>query len=145
MKYCLVKSAIVLASLTLLLTPVWAQKGKPGGGGGSGGGSTCAVVATPILSTSSASHGTSVGVFSRVGNCSSGKKRFTVTVTATDSCNQETVIASSVIAFDAGQYKLISVTYAVAPDTCSGSSTIRVSAFSGDTLLSTDSAPLTIQ
>src|SRR5437867_5530240 len=108
------KGIVALSCLVLLSIPLFAQKGKPGGGGGGGstGSSSCAVVATPLVSTPTASAGINVGVFSRVGNCSSGKKRYTVTVSALSSCGEETVIAAPVITFEAGQYKLVSTTYA---------------------------------
>jgi hypothetical protein len=143
MRNQLIKGVMGFVCLTLLAIPLTAQKG---GHGGSGGGSTaCAVVATPVLSTTTASGGINVGVFSRVGNCSSGKKRFTVTVSAMSSCGEETVIASPVISFEGGQYKLISTTYTVAPDTCPGTSEVMVRVYSGGTMLAGDSAMLTIQ
>ena len=142
MRKHLIKCIMGLACLTLLAMPLTAQKG---GKGGSGGSTSCAVVATPVLSTTSASAGINVGVFSRVGNCSGGKKRFTVSVSAMSSCGQETVIASPVISFDGGQYKLISTTYTVAPDTCLGSTEVKVSVYSGDTMLASDHAMLMIQ
>lgn len=143
MRNQLIKGVIGFVCLTLLAIPLTAQKG---GHGGSGGGSTaCAVVATPVLSTTTASGGINVGVFSRVGNCSSGKKRFTVTVSAMSSCGEETVIASPVISFEGGQYKLISTTYTVAPDTCLGTSEVSVRVYSGSTMLAGDSTTLTIQ
>jgi hypothetical protein len=144
MRNYLVKGVLALVCLALVSIPLFAQKGRPGGGG-SGGGSSCAVVATPILSTSSAAPGINVGVFSRVGNCSSGKKRYTVTISAVSSCGEETVIASNVISFEGGQYKLISSTYAIAPDTCVGLSQVTVSVSEGGTVLGSQSTMLTIQ
>ena len=138
--------ALILVGL--IAVPLAAQKGKNGGGGGGGGStgsSSCAVVATPVLSTTTASAGINVGIFSRVGNCSTGKKRFTVTVSAVSSCGEETVIASPIISFDGGQYKLISTTYAISPDTCPGLSTVTVSVSDGGTALASDSTTLTIQ
>ncbi len=141
MRNYIIKSFLALACLAMVSMPLSAQKGKGGGGGGGG----CAVVATPMLSTATASPGTMIGVFSRVGNCSSGKQRYTVTVTAMSSCGAETVIASAVIAFNGGEYKLISTTYAIAPDTCLGPSTVSVSVDGGGTVLASDSTILTIQ
>ena len=136
-----------LICLALVAIPLAAQKGHGGGGGGGATGSTsgCAVVSTPMLSASTASPGTGIGVFSRVGNCSSSKKRYTITISAMSTCSEETVISSGVITFDGGQYKLISSPYQVAPDTCSGPSTVSVSVYSGSTLLASDSTTLTIQ
>jgi hypothetical protein len=146
MKNFLIRSVLAIACLTLMSMPLAAQKGKPGGGGGgTTGGSSCAVVATPFLSTVTASPGINVGVFGRIGNCSSGKKRYTVTWTAKSSCGEETVISSSLISFAAGQYYMVSSTYVIPPDTCLGVSTITVSVYEGETLLGSQSTPLTLQ
>ena len=131
--------------LTLLSIPLSAQKGKPSAGGSGGGTTGCAVATTPQLSTSTAAPGINVGVFSRITNCSSGKARYTVTVSAVSSCGEETIIASSIISFNGGEAKLISVSYPVAPGTCQGVSSVFVNVYSGGTLLASQSAPLTIQ
>lgn len=147
MKNYLIRSTLVLVSLALVSMPLFGQKGKGGGGGGGGstGGSACATVTTPTLSTTTASPGLNVGVFSRVTNCSSGKGRYTVTVSAVSSCGEETVVASNLITFNGGESKLISVPYMIAPDTCRGVSSVFVSVYSGSTLLASQSAPLNIQ
>jgi hypothetical protein len=145
MRNHLFKGVLALACLALLSIPLSAQKGKPGGGGSGGGGGGCAVVATPFLSTVTASPGINVGVFGRVGNCAGGKKRYTVTWTAVSSCGEETMIGSSLISFAGGQYYLISSTYPVPPDTCLGNSMISVSVYEGGTMLGRQSTPLTIE
>ena len=132
-----------LVCLTLLSVPMSAQKGKPAGGGG--GSSACAIATTPQLSTSTAAPGINVGVFSRITNCSTGKARYTVTVSAVSSCGEETVVASSIISFNGGEAKLISISYPVAPDTCVGVSSVFVNVYSGGTLLASQSAPLMSQ
>ena len=43
----------------------------------------------------------------------------------------ETVIASSVISFNGGESKLVSIAYPVASNTCKGMSTVYVSAYAG--------------
>ena len=138
----MIKSVLALTCLVMVSIPISAQKGK---GAGGGGGSACAVVATPTLSTNTSSPGLNVGVFGRVGNCSSGKQRFTVTISAVSSCSQETVIASSVIALNPGETKLISVSYAIAPDTCVGTSTVSINVSAGGTVIGSQSTSLTIQ
>ena len=143
MKNYFIKGVLTLVCLTLSSMPLAAQKGKPGGGGTSGG-SGCAVVATPSLSTVTASPGLNVGVFGRISNCATGKQRYTVTVSAVSSCGEETIIASSVITFNGGETKLISVSYPISPDTCRGVSTVSVSVYAGGNLLSSQSAALTI-
>ena len=143
MRNHLVKVVMGIACLSLLAIPLTAQKGGKGGGGG--GSTACAVVATPVLSTISASAGINVGIFSRVGNCSGGRKRFTVEVSAMSSCGQETVIASPLVTFEGGQYKLISTTYTVSPDTCLGPTEVRVRVYSGESMLAGDHSMLTVQ
>ena len=146
MRTYLIKGVLGLVCMALVSIPLFAQKGKPGGGGGgSTGGSGCAVVTTPSLSTTTASPGINVGIFGRVTNCSTGKARYTVTVSAVSPCGEETIIASPLISFNGGESKLISSSYAIAPDTCRGVSTVSVSVYSGSTLLSSQSTPLTIE
>ena len=144
MRNFLIKCTFVLVVFALVAVPLFAQKGK-GGGGGGGGSTGCATVATPTVSASSALTGSSVGVFSRVTNCSSGKARYTVVVSAVSSCGEETVIASNLISFNGGESKLISVPYVVAPDTCKGGSSVFVNVYAGSTLLASQSTPLMIQ
>ena len=136
----MIKSVLALMCLAMVSMPISAQKGK--GGGGSTG--ACAVVTTPSLSSSTSSPGLNVGVFGRITNCSTGRQRYTVTISAVSSCGQETVISSSVITFNGGESKLISVSYAIAPDTCTGISTVSVSVSAGGTLVGSQSASLTI-
>src|SRR5690349_14018241 len=104
MRNCLVKSTLVLVCLALLALPLFAQRGKSGGGGSGGGATGCALITTPDLSTSTAlAGGDSIGIFSRVTNCSTGKVRYTVTISAVSSCGEETIIASSVISFSGSE------------------------------------------
>lgn len=148
MKNCVIRPGILVICIALLAMPLFGQRGRGGsGGGGGGGGSTaCAIVVTPTLSSSTATAGgESIGIFSRITNCSSGKGRYTVTVSAVSSCGEETIIASSVISFSGGESKLISIPYIVAPDTCRGASSVFVNVYSGGNLLASQSAPLTIQ
>jgi hypothetical protein len=142
MKNCLVKPALVLVCIVLVALPLFAQPGK--GGGGSTG---CAIVGTPRLSTTTTTTepNSAVGVFDRVTNCATGKKRYTVTGSSVSSCGQETVFATGVISFAAGESKNLSVAYPIAPDTCLGVATVSISAYDGGTLLSSSSTTLTIQ
>jgi len=145
MKNCLVKPTLVLVCVVLLALPLFAQRGK-GGGGGGGGSTGCAIITTPDVSTSTATAGgDSIGIFSRVTNCSSSKVRYTVTISAVSSCGEETIIASSVITFGAGESKLVSVAYSVASNTCKGMGAVYVKAYSGSTMLASSSASLYVQ
>ena len=145
MRNFLIKCTFVLVVFALLVVPLFAQRGRGGSGGGGGGSTACATAVVPTVSAATASTGTSVGVFSRVTNCSSGKGRYTVAVSAVSSCGEETVIASNVISFAGGESKLISVPYLIAPDTCVGVSSVFVNVYAGSTLLASQSTPLTIQ
>lgn len=143
MRNFLIKCTFVLVTFALVAVPLFGQRGR--GGSGGGGSTACATVVAPTVSAASAPTGTSVGVFSRVTNCSSGKGRYTVVVSAVSSCGEETVIASNLISFAGGETKLISVPYLVAPDTCKGSSSVFVNVYAGSTLLASQSTPLMIE
>src|SRR4051794_38548904 len=106
MKNYVIKPTLVLVCLVLPALPLFAQRGK----GGSGGGSTaCALISPPTVSTATAiAGGDSIGIFSKVTNCSSGKGRYTVTISAVSRCGVETILASSVLSFTGGQSFLIS-------------------------------------
>ena len=146
MKNCFVKPTLVLVCLALLALPLFAQRGRGGSGGGGGGSTGCALITTPDLSTSTATAGgDSIGIFSRVTNCSTGKGRYTVTISAVSSCGEETIIASSMISFSAGESKLVSVSYPVSASTCKGMGSVYVKAYSGSTMLASGSASLYVQ
>ena len=139
----LMKFVLTLGCVCLATVPLLAQKGR--GGGGNGGSGGCAVVSPPSLSTETASPGLNVGVFGRVGNCAGGKKRYTVTVSSMSSCSVETVVSSSLVTFNGGEYKLISASYPIAPDTCLGPMSVSVSVSESGRTLSSESASLMIQ
>jgi hypothetical protein len=140
---------LVLVCLALLALPLFAQRGKGGGGGstgGSGGSTGCALISPPTLSTSTAiAGGDSIGIFSKVTNCSSGKGRYTVTISAVSSCGEETILASSVISFSGGQSFLISKAYSVPASACKGMGSVNVSAYSGSTMLASGSVALNVE
>ena len=147
MKNCVIKTTLVLVCLVLLALPLFAQRGKGGSGGGGGSGSTaCALISPPTVSTSTAiAGGDSIGIFSKVTNCSSGKGRYTVTISAVSSCGVETILASSVLSFAGGQSFLISKAYSVPADTCKGMGSVYVSAYSGSTMLASGSVALNVE
>jgi len=144
MKKRLFRPALGFVCIVLVALPLLAQRRGGGGGGGSTG---CAIVETPRLSTSTttAEPNSSVGVFDRVTNCSTGKKRYTVTGSAASSCGQEWVFATGTLSFAAGESKNLSVAYPIAPDTCSGPVTVSISVYDGGTMLGRASATLTVQ
>jgi hypothetical protein len=145
MKKRLVRPTFVLVCIVLLALPLFAQRSKPGGGGG-GGSTACAIISPPTVSTSTAiAGGDSIGIFSKVTNCSSGKGRYTVTISAVSSCGEETILASSVISFSGGQSFLISKAYSVPADTCKGMGSVYVRAYSGSTMLASGSVALNVE
>jgi hypothetical protein len=126
----------------LLALPLFAR-----GGGGGGGSTGCAIVETPRLSTTIVyiEPHAAVGVFDRVTNCATGKKRYTVTGSSVSSCGQQTVFATGIMSFAGGESKNLSVGYPIAMDTCPGPMTISISVYDGGTMLSSASATLTVQ
>ena len=147
MKKRLVTPTLVLVCILLVALPLFAQRGKPGGGGGGGGSTGCAIVETPRLSTTIVyvEPHAAVGVFDRVTNCATGKKRYTVTGSSVSSCGQETVFATGTMSFAGGESKNLSVGYPIAPDTCLGPMTVSISVYEGETMLSRGSTSLTVQ
>src|SRR2546425_2863907 len=119
-----------LAGLTLLSTPA------------SAGG--CATSST-TLSIKAASVGWPVGVFTDIQNCSSSKQRYTVERTFTSSCGQDSLISSSRVNFTPYQWLTVSTSWYVPSGTCTGVGTVTSRVLSGSAVLSTSSAPLTIQ
>ena len=148
MKNCLIKVTLVLVCLALMSMSLLAQRGRGGNGGGSGGGgSACAMVETPRLSTptTTTGEGAGVGVFVKVTNCSSGKKRLTITGSTVSSCGKETVFANALMSFSAGETKSLSIGFPVASDTCLGPMTVNISAYDGGTMLAVGSTTVTVQ
>lgn len=146
MKNCLIKVSLVLVCLALMSMSLLAQRGR-GGSGGGGGSTGCAIVETPRLSTTTTTTepGAGVGVFVRVTNCSSGKKRYTITGSTVSSCGKETVFATALMSFSAGESKNLSIGFPVASDTCLGPMTVSISAYDGGTMLAVGSTALTVQ
>lgn len=136
----LFKGMLVLACLSLMSIPVSAFRDRPAPPP-----SSCAVVGYVMLSTYTASPGLQVGVFGKVTNCASGKKRLTVVMSSTSACEVETIISSNRIALNGGQTVLVSSPYAIAPDTCLGDMRVNINVYDGGTLLGGGSTTLTIQ
>ena len=148
MKKRLVRPTLVLVCVLMVALPLFAQRGKGGAGGGTGGGSTgCVIVETPRLSTPIVyiEPNAAVGVFDRITNCSSAKKRYTVIGSSISSCGEETTFATGIMSFGAGESKNISVGYPIAPDTCPGPMTVSISVYEGGTMLGKGSTGLTVQ
>ena len=132
MRSYVARGVLALACLALISMPASAQTGA-----------TVAIL-PPTLSTYTASPGMNVGVFSRLTNCTSRKKSYTVVISSVSSCGEETVVASNRISFKGGETKLLSVSYPIAPGTCPGQMAVTVSAYDG-VMLDSQSTSLMIQ
>jgi hypothetical protein len=75
--------------------------------------------------------GYSVGIYGSINNCSSGRKRYTIIVSAMSDCGQKTTVASFRQAFKPGENRMYGVSYAISPDTCAGPSTVTVEVLEG--------------
>jgi hypothetical protein len=135
MRNYVTKGALTLACLALILVPASAEKGAASG---------CAA-ADVKLGSYTASAGGWVGVYGSIQNCSGGKKRYTVDITATSSCGVETMISHYRSAFNPMENKLYSSVLMVPPDTCPGLGTVTVSVYDGTTMLTSVSTSLTVQ
>ncbi len=146
MRNYVMKSFLALACLALVSMPLTAQKGKPGGSGsGSGGGGGCATAGITGLSRTTASVGDGFALSGGLSNCSSQKKRYLVELTFTSACGVETTLVSNVMQFSPFENKLLSMVSAVPAGTCLGAGTVTLKISDGSTLLSSASAPLTVQ
>jgi len=131
LKSMVVLGIAVLAGLSLLSTPASAA-------------GACATSSTH-LSISAASPGWPVGVFTDVMNCSDQKQRYTVQRTFKSFCDVTIPISNSRLVFQAHQGYTVSTSWYVPSDTCTGLGTVTSTVSAGGTILSTSSAPLTIQ
>ena len=117
--------AVCVAVLAMLLAAHPAVSAPSGGSD-----SSCASASVSIVTgTETVAPGTTVGIVGRATNCSSGKKRYTITFTAMSDCGQKADIASSRIAFRAGESYMFPQSYPMPYNTCTGPwvATIEVS------------------
>ena len=106
--------AVCLVSLAMLCVTHSAVSAPSGGSG-------CASVSVSIVTgTDTVAPGTTVGIVGRATNCSSAKKRYTVTFSAMSDCGQKVSIASSRIAFSPGESYMLPVSYPMPYNTCTG-------------------------
>jgi len=114
---------ICLVSLVMILAMVPAVS-APGGNGGkdsSGSSGSCASASVSITTgTETVAPGTTIGILGRGTNCSSSKKRYTVSFSAMSDCGQKVDIASSRIAFNPGQSYMFPVSYPLPYNVCTG-------------------------
>jgi len=137
------KGMLVMVSLALMSMPISALGDKPTPPQPPP--SSCTAVGYAMLSTYTASPGLNVGVFGKVTNCASGRKRLTVVMSSTSACGVETIISSNRIALGGGQTVLVSSSYAIAPDTCLGAMEVNINLYDGSTLLGGASTTLMMQ
>lgn len=88
--------------------------------------------------------GYNVGVQGSINNCSSGRARYTVVVSAMSDCGQATTVASFRLAFKPGENRMYGVSYATSPSTCAGPSNVTVEVRDGGGKLASASTIFTI-
>jgi hypothetical protein len=130
--FCLVSLAMLLA-----VTPAVSA---PGGGG------SCASASVSITTgTETVAPGTTIGILGRGTNCSSSKKRYTVSFSAMSDCGQKADIASSRIAFSPGQSFMFPVSYALPYNTCTGPWVATIEISDQGSVLATGTTTIIIQ
>ena len=109
------KPMLVLSCLALVSIPLWSAPASV----------SCANVSVET-SPDTVTAGYGVGIYGSIGNCTEGRKRFTVVVSAISDCGQETGITSFRMAFKPDENRMFGVSYTTAPETCDGLATVTV-------------------
>ena len=140
MRNYLIKSFLTVLCLAMISVPapVNAQKG----GAENGPAAACAGISV-YTSSPQVTRGYNIGVVAMVVNCSSGKQRITVQITAMSSCGVETAIGYNRVALNPGQSIQVTVAYPIPADACPGQYTVTATA-GGKTLLSSSSTTFTV-
>lgn len=103
---------------------------------------TCSI---DSLSSASIIRGNNVGIFGRVRNTTTKKQRFNVRFSAVSNCDSsQWLIAESVIRFNAGETKLISVSWPTPIGACVGVYTITLDVEYGSAVIISDTEPLSV-
>ena len=134
------KSTLLLACVTLLYLPLFAQSSKPQPEPNRGGGSSCLNMSIGV-SPSTASPGSMVGEFALVTNCSSSRVRTTVTFSSMSPCGVKSVCGSHKLVLDPSEAIQVTCSWPIPTDACLGLYTVTISASSGQSA----SATLTVQ
>lgn len=98
---------------------------------------------TPLFSADPIIRGNNLGIFGRVVNTSSAKTRLVITITATR-LTVIYVIAQSTIRFNAGEAKLISVSWLVPATTTAGDYAVDIEVEANNTVIATGTDTLTV-
>lgn len=111
-----------------------------------GSDSSCASASVSIVTgTETVAPGTTVGIVGRATNCSSAKKRYTITFTAMSDCGQKADIASSRIAFRAGESYMFPQSYPMPYNTCTGPWVATIEVSDQSRVLATGTTTIIIQ
>ena len=120
----------MLACVTLLALPLFAQSSKPEQSpdrpGGGGGGSSCLNMSIGV-SPSTASPGAMVGEFALVTNCSSSRVRTTVTFSSMSPCGVKSVCGSHKLVLDPNEAIQVTCSWPIPTDACPGLYTVTIS------------------
>ena len=130
----LLRGLAVSGCVALLAMPMVAAQG-------SGGGSCAAVSVVPSTTVTA---GYNAGIHGSINNCSGGRKRYTIVVSAVSDCGQKSTIASFRLVFKPGENRMYGVSWATPADTCAGPATITTDVIDGDGVLATASGTTTI-
>jgi|SRR5262245_340045 len=134
-------TAVCVVSLAMFVAAFPAVAAPQSGGGGS-----CASASVSITNGSGTiTPGVSFLIYGMGTNCSSGKKKYTVSFSGMSDCLQKVDIASSTITFRAGQTYAFPVTYTLPYNTCPGPWTATVTMSDGGTALATGTTVINVQ
>jgi len=129
---CLVSLAMLFAAHPVVSAP--------------SGGSGCASASVSITTgTATVAPGTTIGILGRATNCSSSKKRYTVSFSAMSDCGQKVDIASSRIAFGPGQSYMFPVSYPMPYNVCIGPWVATIEVSDQGSVLATGTTTIIIQ
>ncbi len=107
---------------------------------------SCAEASVSITTgTDTVAPGTTIGILGRGTNCSSSKKRYTVSFSAMSDCGQKVDIASSRIMFSAGQSYMFPVSYPMPYNTCTGAWVATVAISDQGSVLTTGTTTIIIK
>jgi len=108
--------------------------------------SGCASASVSITTgTETVAPGTTIGILGRATNCSSSKKRYTVSFSSLSDCAQREDIASSRIMFRGGQSYMLPVSYVLPYNTCPGPWVVTVEVSDQRGVLATGTTTIIIE
>lgn len=108
-------------------------------------GNVTAIASPPIFSSNPIQRGLNVGLFDRLENTSSHKANLNITITATTDCDANTyLIGSTRIGFNAGETKVLGISWPVPSDACAGNYTVTWAYAAGNSEITSASGTLVV-